>query len=171
MRTTFDLARTSPLGEAIVAVDMALHHSLVRSEDLREFIAAHPTSKGVRQARRVLDLADPRAESPMESRLRILLVLAGLPRPAAQAELTDGRGHFLGRVDLYYPAHRLALEYDGDVHRAALVSDHRRQNRLLAAGYRLLRFTAADVYGRPEAVVGQVRVALQVDVRSDTVRT
>lgn len=159
-RTAFDLARHLSLTEAVVAVDMALHSALVELDELEAYVLAHGSAKGVARARRVVELAEPRTESPMESRLRILLVLAGLPRPAAQVELSDERGRFLGRADLYYGSGRLAIEYDGEAHRERLVADNRRQNRLLAAGYRLLRFTAADVYNRPNAVVKQVRSAL-----------
>ena len=96
----------------------------------------------------------------METRLRLLLVLAGLPRPEVQVPLEDGRGRFLGRPDLYYPGERLGLEYDGGTHRASLAEDNRRQNRLLSAGFRLLRFTAGDVLRTPDLVVAQVRAAL-----------
>ena len=94
----------------------------------------------------------------METRLRMLLVLAHLPRPLAQQPLHDGWGRFLGRPDLYYPDTKLGLEYDGGTHRENLVDDNRRQNRLLAEGVRLLRFTASDIYSRPESVVEEVRV-------------
>jgi very-short-patch-repair endonuclease len=93
----------------------------------------------------------------METRLRMLLVLNGLPRPEVQVTIRDDRGSFLGRPDLYYREHRLGLEYDGETHRASLVEDNRRQNRLLMAGIRLLRFTAADVLRRPDRVLAQVR--------------
>ncbi len=96
----------------------------------------------------------------METRLRMLLVLAGLPRPEAQVSLHDGSGRFLGRADLYYPSQRLVIEYDGGTHRTSLVEDNRRQNLLLSAGYRLLRFTFADIREAPEAVVDQVKRAL-----------
>jgi hypothetical protein len=96
----------------------------------------------------------------METRLRLLLVLAGLPRPEAQVSLYDDAGGFLGRPDLLYREPRLALEYDGGTHRNSLADDNRRQNRLLAAGFRLLRFTAGDVLGTPDAVVALVRSAL-----------
>ena len=96
----------------------------------------------------------------METRLRLLLVLAGLPRPEAQVPLHDDSGRFLGRPDLYYPAHRLGLEYDGSTHRDSLIQDNRRQNRLLNAGIRLLRFTATDLHRTPDSVVEQVRAAL-----------
>jgi hypothetical protein len=96
----------------------------------------------------------------METRLRWLLMQAGLPRPEVQTNLVDAAARFVGRADLYYPGARLALEYDGGNHRERLIEDDRRQNLLINAGYRLLRFTAADVQGRPDVVVAQVRAAL-----------
>jgi len=162
MRTAFDLARHLPLVEAVAAVDATLRHQLVDLDGLARYVSEHVRAQGSGQARRVVELADPRAESPMESRLRVVLVLAGLPRPCAQVDATDERGRFIGRLDLYYPEHRLGIEYDGETHRDRLVADNRRQNRLLAAGYRLLRYTAADIYKRPGAVVAEVRAALDV---------
>ena len=84
-------------------------------------------------------------------------MLAGLPRPQAQVHLTDESGHFLGRADLFYAEQRLVIEYDGATHRDSLVDDNRRQNRLIEAGYRVLRLTAADVLGTPPAVIDLVR--------------
>jgi hypothetical protein len=94
LRTVFDLARHLPLTEAVVAVDMAFHQALVRLQTVRLYVAEHRTSKGYAQARRVVDLAEPRAESQMESRLRMLLVLAGLPRPEVQVDVSDEQGRF-----------------------------------------------------------------------------
>ena len=96
----------------------------------------------------------------METRLRMLLVLAGLPRPEAQVSIHDRSGRFLGRPDLYYRSRKLALEYDGSTHRDSLPEDNRRQNRLVDAGVTLLRFTAADTYQNGEAVVALVRTQL-----------
>ncbi len=98
----------------------------------------------------------------METRLRWLLMEAGLPRPEVQTDLRDGAARFVGRADLYYPEARLVLEYDGGNHRERLVEDDRRQNVMVNAGYRLLRFTAADIYNRADVVVAQVRAALAV---------
>ena len=61
---------------------------------------------------------------------------------------------------MLYRRQRLAIEYDGGTHRERMVEDNRRQNGLVGAGYRLLRFTAADVYGAPDTVAMQVRHAL-----------
>jgi hypothetical protein len=161
LRTAVDLGSRLPLVEAVVAVDMALHRGLIDLGALHSHLAAHPRRKGVAALRRVTDLADPGAESAMETRLRPLLVLAGLPRPESQVRLYDRRGRLLGRPDLYYGVRSLCLEYDGGLHRDRLVEDHRRQNRLLNAGFRILRFTAADVLQTPNAVVAQVRDALR----------
>ena len=86
------------------------------------------------------------------------LVRARLPRPLVQAELSSARGEFLGRVDLYYPDRRLAIEYDGINHRDRLEADMRRQNAILNAGFHLLRFTAPDLRQRG-SVAAQVRQA------------
>ena len=92
--------------------------------------------------------------------LRWLLLKAGLPMPDVQKDLHDSDGDFVGRADLFYPGAHLVLEFDGGNHRDRLVTDNRRQNGLVQAGYRILRFTSADLRGRPEAVVAQVRHAI-----------
>ncbi|WP_222263215.1 endonuclease domain-containing protein [Modestobacter marinus] len=80
-------------------------------------------------------LADGRAESPPESRLRVLLTMAGLP-PVPQWSVRRADGVFIARVDLAYPAVRLAVEYDGAWHGepGQLGRDRRRLNALVAAG-------------------------------------
>ena len=166
LRTVVDLGGRNPLTEGVVAADMFLHAELVTVVELRTYIATHPRAKGVARLRRVVDMAEPKSESPMETRLRMLLVLAGLPRPEVQGSIDDDRSRFLGRPDLLYRAQRLAIEYDGGTHRDRLVGDNRRQNRLVDAGFRLLRFTAADVYGTPDAVVMQVRHGLASEAKS-----
>ena len=160
VRTIADLGRRLPLLEAVAALDMALHRRLLELVALRSWAGAHPRYRGVARLRRATVLSEPATESVMETRLRLLLVLAGLPRPLAQISLCDEDGHFVGRPDFYYPPHRLALEYDGSRHRENLTGDNRRQNRMVDAGYRLLRFTAADVLSAPDSVVALVRRAL-----------
>jgi very-short-patch-repair endonuclease len=161
VRTVADLGRRLPLVEAVMVVDAALHQRLVKLTDLNAWLKSHNRYPGTARLRCAMGLAESATESVMETRLRLLLVLDGLPRPQAQISLHDVSGHFLGRPDLYYPRQRLALEYDGATHRDSLAADNRRQNRLVNAGYRLLRFTAADVLSAPDSVVGLVRQALQ----------
>jgi hypothetical protein len=165
LRTVTDLGRKLKTVEGVIALDMALHAGLVPLSDLRAFVARHGGAKGVARLRAAVELADAGAESPMETRLRLLLCRAGLPRPESQVELLDEGGRFLGRTDLYYPEQRLTIEYDGGTHRDSLAEDDRRQNRILEANYRLLRFTADDVSKNPQAVVHQVAAALGVSAR------
>jgi very-short-patch-repair endonuclease len=160
LRTLVDLGGRNPLMEGVVAADLFLHAELVSMAELSNYVANHARTKGVARLRRVVTLAEPEAESPMETRLRMLLLLAGLPRPEVQVSINDDHGCFLGRPDLLYRKQRLAIEYDGGNHRDRMVDDNRRQNGLIGAGFRLLRFTAADVYGAPDTVAMQVRHSL-----------
>ena len=165
LRTVADLGCRLPLIDAVALLDMATHKRLVKTDHLRDWIQAHRGYRGIRQLRAACELSDPGAESVMETRLRLLLVLAGLPHPKSQVSLRDDSGSFIARPDLYYPGARLAIEYDGATHRETLVADNRRQNRLIDAGYRVLRFTAGDVLNTPAAVVSVVRRSLAIEPR------
>jgi very-short-patch-repair endonuclease len=161
-RTLRDLCLRLPSIDALIAIDMAVHLGLTKADDLRRHSDAAEGGGGAHRLRSLALLAAA-AESPMETRLRWLLIQAGLPCPEVQTNLRDREQRFVGRADLYYPAARLILEYDGANHRDRLVDDNRRQNLLINAGYRLLRFTATDIHQRPEVIVAQVRSALNLD--------
>ncbi len=164
LRTLLDIGQTLPAIEAVVIADQILHNGLIDVATLTAAVAARAGTWNVKRLRRLLERVEPKSESPMESRLRMILVLGGLPRPEAQVDLRDRTGRPLGRADLYYPSHRLAIEYDGGSHRDSLVRDNRRQNAILAAGFRILRFTGPDVRDRPQAVVALVRAELSVSL-------
>ena len=90
-----------------------------------------------------------------------VILFSGDPASAlCSHRLCSGSG--FRAVDSLFSKHPrpLALEYDGGHHRENLTGDNRRQNRLVDAGYRLLRFTAADVLSAPESIVTLVRRAL-----------
>jgi very-short-patch-repair endonuclease len=157
--TLAGLCLQRPAVEALVAIDMAVFAGLTDAAALVSYAEAAKGRPGLGKLRSLAAFAAP-AESPMETRLRWLLIRAGLPRPEVQTNLHDGKGRFIGRADLYYPAAKLILEYDGGNHRERLVEDDRRQNLLINSGFRLLRFTATDVYNRPEVIEAQVRGAL-----------
>jgi len=102
-------------------------------------------------AREWLGQADGRAESPLETRGRLRCVDAGIGPDDLQVSLTDGRGTFIGRVDLYWRHQRLVAEADGaEFHDQpeALYRDRERQNDLMAAGFTVIRFTWEDVLSR-----------------------
>ena len=170
VRTVGEVCSRLALVEAVVFADQALLLKRLTLEQLRVWAAMNAGRRGIQNLRRVLDLAEPAAESPMESRLRMVLVLGRLPRPRAQVAIHDRWLRFVGRPDLYYEDQRLGIEYDGGVHRESLAEDNRRQNRLLNAGVRLLRFTASDVLREPDSVVSQVRNALALPLAQDRER-
>lgn len=159
-RTLADVSWQLDLVEATVVVDMALNAGLVDLAALWAWARSRRGVKGVARLKRVLRYADAGAESPMETRLRMAIVLGGLPPPLTQQTLRDAEGIAIGRADLYYPEQRLIIEFDGGVHRSSLVADNRRQNRLIQAGYTLLRFTSADLQNQA-VVVAQVRSMLR----------
>jgi hypothetical protein len=161
-RTWRDLAGVLEPAALLAVTDQLLARWCSRTE-LEVHLARRPTGRGSARARAVLPVADPRAESPMESILRWLVHDAGLPAPELQYVVRDGAGVFLGRADLAWPERRVLVEFDGDVHRErdVFVDDVRRQNRLVAAGWTVLRFTSADVLGRPDEVVEEIRRALR----------
>lgn len=162
VRAVGDLLRRLPLAEAVVVADAVQHAGLAGLPALTAELAAHAGLRGVRRAYRALELSDRRAESPPETRVRVLLVLAGLV-PVPQHDIHDATGRWLARVDLAFPDARVAVEYDGrEVHLQgeAFVHERRRQNALLAAGWLVLRYTAADLRSRPQALVAEVRRAV-----------
>ena len=160
LRTTFDLARHLQLIEAVAATDALLHFRQVNRDQLQAYVNARPGWRGVAQARRVVELAESAAESLMESVLRMVLLEHGCPRPRVQHWICDLRGRKIGRVDIWYEEAKLAVEYDGGWHRDNVADDNRRQNLMLAQGIHLLRYTASDVFQRPQLVAAQVRARL-----------
>jgi hypothetical protein len=86
--------------------------------------ASDPVTMFLPPERRVAALADPRAESPPESLVRVLLTLGGLPRPVPQYVILDQGGRFVARVDLAWPEVRLAGEYDGAYRPAEWNGEH-----------------------------------------------
>lgn len=163
VRTAFDLGRQLPRADALVAVDALLLRRVLKRPALVDYLDAHPGWPGNVQLREVLALAEPLSESPMETRLRLLLHDAGLPPTTPQHDVHDAAGRFLGRVDLAYPHWRIAIEYEGDHHRerAHFRWDVARLNALRAAGWLVLRFTADDVLRHPDRVVRQVILAIR----------
>lgn len=155
------LARQLPLVEAVVALDEFCFRRVVQVADVIAYAAARKQWPGSAKAMAALGLVEPKSESPMETRLRLVLIRAGLPRPIAQyVVVVDGRT--IARLDLAYPEWKIGVEYDGDHHRdrPVFAADLRRQNKLVAAGWTILRFTATDIYRNPDTIVAQIRVLI-----------
>ncbi len=162
-RVVFDLMRTAPTITALVVADAAAHRNRAIPGSVAYALAAEAGRRSVRRAGRILDLIEPATESPLETLLRELIRLAGLPPPVPQYEVRATNGELLARVDFAYPSHGLVIEGDGRRHHESWtdgVRDRRRQNLLVNAGFRILRFTWDDVWNRPHETVTTIRGAL-----------
>jgi hypothetical protein len=164
VRTAVDLARRGSPDDAVVLLDQLVHASVVRLDEVRSAVGRLPRCRGSAQARQVAALADGLAQSPPETRLRLLMRRAGLPIPVAQYVVRHDR-RFVAQVDFGFVEQKLALEYDGEWHGAAgqLSKDRTRMNRLLAAGWRTLFVTAADMW-RQDELVGRIAAALGIKI-------
>ncbi len=162
LRTAWDLARWLPTVEAVVAMDALARVGRFAPPAVLRIQGRYPRSRWRRRVPGVIDLADPRAESPMETRSRLVLVLRGLPRPELQYKVYDELGEFIARLDMAYPWLRLAIEYDGRGHVTAWQQevDARRLNKLDECGWSVRRFTSTDIFRTPDAMAVQVREAI-----------
>jgi very-short-patch-repair endonuclease len=152
-RTAFDLARRPPRVDGVIAVDALARVYGFAPAELRALDRRHLGGRGSCRLAAVLRLANPLAGSPMETRIRLAIVDAGLPVAVLQ--------HPVGpyRLDLAYPAIQLAIEYDGREHltQERALRDLDRQAYLSAAGWgRVLRFRAAEAH-QPAVVATRVR--------------
>ncbi|SCL40816.1 Transcriptional regulator, AbiEi antitoxin, Type IV TA system [Micromonospora pallida] len=163
LRTAFDLGRRPPRTEAVVAVDALLHHRAVDLSALREYATQRAGWPGLPLLREVLSVVEPVAGAPMETRLRLLLLDAGLPTPLVRYDVHDAGGKFVGRVHLAYPGRRVAVEYEPGPPREPdlLRQEATRFHALRAAGWRVVRCTADDVLRHPVRTVRMVAAALR----------
>jgi hypothetical protein len=148
------------LVDAVTAADQLLLRGSTNLPALHAYVSGHH-GPGIGPARRPLRLVRERVESPRETVVRLVLVLAGLPEPECNVTINRG-GAFLARADLAYVAARLLVEYDGRQHAETASQWNRdldRHDALTAAGWVCYRVTAARLQ-RPREVVRVVHQSL-----------
>jgi hypothetical protein len=159
LRMGLDLLLDRRMPDAVADLDAVLRAGLVDRAELRQMLAQRH-DRGIVAARQAEELADPRAESPPESRMRVWLVLDGL-RPIPQYWIEDFTGR-LARADLAFPEQQVAVEYDGSWREGelwALNRDRDRLNRVQAAGWEVV-FVTAPLLADPQRMIATVRAAL-----------
>jgi len=164
-RTAFDLGRRSGLETAVIRVDALARATGVAVEDVQPLVEAHPGVRGLKQLRRVLLLMDAGAESPQETRTRLLLVAAGLPHPQTQIEVLDDWGCVLARIDMGWREWKVGIEYDGSQHWTdprIRTNDIDRTAELQQRGWILIRVSAELLRHRRAVIVSRVREALSL---------
>lgn len=111
-------------------------------------------------ARIAADYVREGVDSPMETRLRMLIVLAGLPEPEVNVVVRHEDGTWRRRYDLCYRGIRLIIEYEGRQHAddaRQWVSDIERREEFDDEGYRVLLVTASGIYKEPGRTLQRIR--------------
>jgi hypothetical protein len=162
-RTAFDIGRSLSANRSVPVLDALANATDFKIADVLALADANPGIRGVRRLRSVLKLVDGGAESPQESRVRLLLVGAGLPPPETQIEFTDEFGMTRIRVDMGWREWRVAVEYDGVQHwsdRYQRSWDIERIAILEAMGWAVIRISSEMLF-RPEVIIERVRCRLR----------
>jgi hypothetical protein len=160
-RTVADLARAEPFAPAVAAVDTALRRQMVTRTAVERLVESAAGRHGVRAARRAVAFADGDAESVGESRSRVLLARARVPKPLLQWEV-PGRQR-VGRCDFGWPELRTVGEFDGRVKYGRLLrpgqdpgdvvfAEKRREDAIRDAGFRVVRWVWDDLDDFEEVV-------------------
>jgi len=167
-RTLFDLCAVLKQQEAERALDDCLVRKLVTVEAAwRVYEELGGTGRG--GSRLFRELLNARGEgyvapaSELERRfINDVIVAFSLPLPKRELDLGDGEG-WIGRVEFVYLEARVLVEIDGRLHHTSLRDrrhDRDRDNRFMAAGWRVIRIDYEMLTKRPEYVAKLIREAL-----------
>lgn len=157
MAAYLDFVRAVPAMDHVLRPDPARALPALGKDPLRQLAKSLPGRAGQIRAVRVIDFADPHAESPGESYSRAVLHRHGFPPPELQHEFLTSAGRF--RTDFYWQEQGLVGEFDGAVKYGAngsvlppswetLTMEKRREDAIRATGISFVRWSWPDI-GRP----------------------
>jgi hypothetical protein len=152
-RMFVELASMLPLVDLVVIGDHVVRKRLITLEALLE------ASQGCPAARAAASYVRENVDSPMETRLRMLIVLAGIPEPEVNLKIRNVDGVPIRRYDLCRPEVKVIVEYDGRHHVEVIEqweSDLKRREAIDEDAWRILVMVAADVYNHPDQTVERV---------------
>ncbi len=156
--TAIEVARALRRPRALATLDAALRSGTCTRADLWRAALDQAGRRGIVAVRNLIALADGRAESPMESEARLVMLDGGLPVPELQYEVIDGNGK-LRRLDFAWPHQKVAVEYDSlDWHGNpdALSQDRRRTAALMKVGWTVIGIVFEDVRERRGELVARI---------------
>lgn len=162
-QTFVELAELLTLVDLVVVGDHLVRKGRLTVEQLVSYCAGS-TLRGARLAREAAAYVRQGVDSPMETRLRMLLVLAGMPEPQVNFIVRDETGHPVRRYDLWYSRSETLVEYDGRQHverEHQWESDIDRREELDDSGRRILVVTAKGVYRSPERTLLRIHRVLR----------
>jgi predicted transcriptional regulator of viral defense system len=166
-RTLLDLAARMSSSRLAEVAAAAFRLRSCGVEEMHELLSHHPRAQGRHRLHEVLELLDMsgvRSRSDAEVATLSQMVAAELPTPVLGHLARDDGGRIIAELDLAYPDLMIAIEVDGFQWHSSprqKRTDEARQNRLVLAGWTVLRFSAADVRARPHHVVATIRAALE----------
>jgi hypothetical protein len=136
-RTAFDVGRHLRRGEALARLDALMRANPYSIEDVMLIAKRHRGARGLPQLRKLLPLVDGGAASPPETRLRLLFIDAGFPRPTTQIPVYDS-GELVAVLDMGWEDFMVSAEYDGEHHqsnRQQYTKDQRRSRVVAKMGW------------------------------------
>ena len=159
-RLFVELADILTMVDLVVVGDALCRLRRATPAELRAAAASARSGRAVTAASHVRAEVD----SAMETRLRLLIVLAGLPEPVVNHVIRDAYGAVLLRFDLSYPDLKVVVEYDGRQHRADLDQwDHDldRKDWFDAEGWLHVPVFSHGIYRDPARTLRRVAAALR----------
>jgi hypothetical protein len=156
--TAVELARTLQRPRALAALDAALFHRCTTASDLRRAIDEQKGRRGIARVRELIEYADGRSESPMESEARLVFIDGGLPTPELQYEIVDRCGK-VWRVDFAWPDAMVVAEYESMEWHAtpeALKHDRMKVARLQECRWTSVPLVVDDVRRHPLELVARI---------------
>jgi hypothetical protein len=156
--TAVEIARTLRRPRALATLDATLHCRACTSTELEAAIREQKGRRGIVNVRELMEYADGRTESAMESEARLVFIDGGLPMPELQYEIVDRCGD-LWRVDFAWPDAMVVAEYESMQWHAsaeALKHDRIKTSRLQECGYSVIPIVVDDVRRNPFDLVARI---------------
>jgi hypothetical protein len=161
-RTVVDCMRVLADDAALSLVDRAFQRGWISTGELRRRIREHAGRHGAPRLARLAGTVMGGARSAAERIMTGLLRGAAITGWAPNLAIADRAG-LIGYGDIVFPDLRLVIEIDGWAYhgdRDRFQRDRTRQNRLVAAGWTVLRFTWTDLRDRPNGVIAEIRAMI-----------
>ncbi|GAB3031415.1 DUF559 domain-containing protein [Parafrigoribacterium mesophilum] len=164
-RTWCQLGALLALADLVAAGDYLIHAdrntpAFSSAQRMTDALQRYPGRRGRRRLRAALGLLDAASESPQESRLRVVMLLGGIPGVVANLPITTSGG-FRYRADLAFPERKVIVEYQSELHNspAAFRADMTRVSRLEADGWFVILVNKDDL-DNPAELLQRIRQVL-----------
>lgn len=156
--TAVEVARRLSRPRALATLDAALHSRWCTLDELRQAVADQRGRRGIAAVRNLVEFADARSESAMESEARLVMIDHGLPMPELQYTIRGANGE-RWRVDFAWPEARIAAEYESvewHAGRTEMLRDKVRFAGVQEIGWTVVPIVSDDVRRRPERLAKRI---------------